>query len=409
MGVPGDGDAQGPECYGVGGSGCQEMGYQGMGMTGNVGNKGWGCCRSRVPRNRVPGNEDAQRTGYQGMGMLGDQGARGWGYQGVGMPSDQHAMGWADQGMGMLGDRGARRWGTSGWGCQGIGVTRDGDVQGPGCRGMGVPGHGDAGGPGCQEVGYQETGYQGMGMLQEQGARRWGTRELEVPEGGAASDRSAEGGRCWRMRVPAFGGAQGLGCRGMRAPGCDGDGLPGCQGMGVPRDGDVRVPGGGDVCRAGCQETLTPPWRNLGAALGRWGPWDSAGWDPAPHLPRALPDVLVLLLTDVLIFLQEKDQKYTFPMLVSRRRPAPRPRTAAATVAPVPGQRVPTGVPTPLPVPQDKPAVISLQNLIVRDIANQEKGMFLISAAPPEMYEVHAASRDDRNHWMKVIQQTVSL
>ncbi|NXK45445.1 ARHG2 factor, partial [Chauna torquata] len=83
-------------------------------------------------------------------------------------------------------------------------------------------------------------------------------------------------------------------------------------------------------------------------------------------------DVLVLLMTDVLIFLQEKDQKYTFPML-------------------------------------DKPAVISLQNLIVRDIANQEKGMFLISAAPPEMYEVHAASRDDRNNWMKVIQQTVSL
>ncbi|XP_065516043.1 rho guanine nucleotide exchange factor 2 isoform X1 [Lathamus discolor] len=83
-------------------------------------------------------------------------------------------------------------------------------------------------------------------------------------------------------------------------------------------------------------------------------------------------DVLVLLLTDVLIFLQEKDQKYTFPML-------------------------------------DKPAVVSLQNLIVRDIANQEKGMFLISAAPPEMYEVHAASRDDRNHWMKLIQQTVGL
>ncbi|XP_074836908.1 rho guanine nucleotide exchange factor 2 isoform X2 [Carettochelys insculpta] len=83
-------------------------------------------------------------------------------------------------------------------------------------------------------------------------------------------------------------------------------------------------------------------------------------------------DILVLLMTDVLIFLQEKDQKFTFPAL-------------------------------------DKPAVISLQNLIVRDIANQEKGMFLISAAPPEMYEVHAASRDDRNAWMKVIQQTVSL
>ncbi|XP_060538541.1 rho guanine nucleotide exchange factor 2 isoform X3 [Pantherophis guttatus] len=83
-------------------------------------------------------------------------------------------------------------------------------------------------------------------------------------------------------------------------------------------------------------------------------------------------DVLVVLMTDVLIFLQEKDQKYIFPTL-------------------------------------DKPAVISIQNLIVRDIANQEKGMFLISNTPPEMYEVHAASRDDRNTWMKVIQQSVKL
>uniref|UniRef100_A0A6J0UJ10 Rho guanine nucleotide exchange factor 2 n=1 Tax=Pogona vitticeps TaxID=103695 RepID=A0A6J0UJ10_9SAUR len=83
-------------------------------------------------------------------------------------------------------------------------------------------------------------------------------------------------------------------------------------------------------------------------------------------------DVLVLLMTDVLIFLQEKDQKYTFPTL-------------------------------------DKPAVISLQNLIVRDIANQEKGMFLISNTPPEMYEVHTASREDRNTWMRIIQQTVKL
>ncbi|XP_029141793.1 rho guanine nucleotide exchange factor 2-like, partial [Protobothrops mucrosquamatus] len=83
-------------------------------------------------------------------------------------------------------------------------------------------------------------------------------------------------------------------------------------------------------------------------------------------------DVLVVLMTDVLIFLQEKDQKYIFPTL-------------------------------------DKPTVISIQNLIVRDIANQEKGMFLISGTPPEMYEVHAASRDDRNTWMKVIQQSVKL
>ncbi|KAM5127495.1 rho guanine nucleotide exchange factor 2, partial [Mantella aurantiaca] len=83
-------------------------------------------------------------------------------------------------------------------------------------------------------------------------------------------------------------------------------------------------------------------------------------------------DVIMLLMTDVLILLQEKDQKYYFPTL-------------------------------------DKSAVISLQNLIVRDIANQEKGMFLISAKPPEMYEVHSASREERNTWMKVIAQTVKV
>ncbi|XP_051999866.1 rho guanine nucleotide exchange factor 2-like [Xyrauchen texanus] len=85
-----------------------------------------------------------------------------------------------------------------------------------------------------------------------------------------------------------------------------------------------------------------------------------------------LKDVQVLLMTDILVFMQEKDQKYIFPCL-------------------------------------DKPAVLSLQNLIVRDIANQERGMFLIShSTPPEMYELHAASKEDRNTWMKIIQQTVS-
>ncbi|XP_063802943.1 rho guanine nucleotide exchange factor 2 isoform X2 [Pseudophryne corroboree] len=83
-------------------------------------------------------------------------------------------------------------------------------------------------------------------------------------------------------------------------------------------------------------------------------------------------DVIMLLMTDVLVLLQEKDQKYCFPNL-------------------------------------DKSAVISLPNLIVRDIANQEKGMFLISAKPPEMYEVHAASREERNTWMKIISQSVRV
>ncbi|KAK2903423.1 hypothetical protein Q8A67_008136 [Cirrhinus molitorella] len=85
-----------------------------------------------------------------------------------------------------------------------------------------------------------------------------------------------------------------------------------------------------------------------------------------------LKDVHVLLMTDILVFMQEKDQKYIFPCL-------------------------------------DKPAVLCLQNLIVRDIANQQRGMFLIShSTPPEMYELHAASKEDRNTWMKLIQQTVS-
>ncbi|KAE8588766.1 hypothetical protein XENTR_v10022728 [Xenopus tropicalis] len=83
-------------------------------------------------------------------------------------------------------------------------------------------------------------------------------------------------------------------------------------------------------------------------------------------------DVIMLLMTDTMILLQEKDQKYYFPTL-------------------------------------DRSPVISLQNLIVRDIANQEKGMFLISAKPPEMYEVHAASREERNTWMKHIGQSVKV
>ncbi|MBN3317654.1 ARHG2 factor, partial [Atractosteus spatula] len=100
--------------------------------------------------------------------------------------------------------------------------------------------------------------------------------------------------------------------------------------------------------------------------------WDRVGWALWLFLiSHFLPYAQVLLMTDILVFLQEKDQKFTFPCL-------------------------------------DKPPVLSLQNLIVRDIANQEKGMFLISdSTPPEMYELHAASRDDRNTWMKLIQHTV--
>uniref|UniRef100_A0A8C2XCP0 Rho guanine nucleotide exchange factor (GEF) 28a n=1 Tax=Cyclopterus lumpus TaxID=8103 RepID=A0A8C2XCP0_CYCLU len=86
-----------------------------------------------------------------------------------------------------------------------------------------------------------------------------------------------------------------------------------------------------------------------------------------------LKDTLALLLTDVLVFLQEKDQRFVFAAV------------------------------------DQKPPVIPLQKLIVREVANEERGMFLISASSvgPEMYEVHATTRDERNAWMRHIRQAV--
>ncbi|XP_077378766.1 rho guanine nucleotide exchange factor 28-like isoform X2 [Festucalex cinctus] len=86
-----------------------------------------------------------------------------------------------------------------------------------------------------------------------------------------------------------------------------------------------------------------------------------------------LKDTLTLLLTDVLVFLQEKDQRFVFAAV------------------------------------DQKPPVIPLQKLIVREVANEERGMFLISAssAGPEMYEVHTTTREERNAWMKHIRQAV--
>ncbi|XP_071994686.1 rho guanine nucleotide exchange factor 28 isoform X2 [Engystomops pustulosus] len=84
-------------------------------------------------------------------------------------------------------------------------------------------------------------------------------------------------------------------------------------------------------------------------------------------------DIQALLLSDVLLFLQEKDQKYVFAAV------------------------------------DQKPPIISLQKLIVREVANEERGMFLISAssAGPEMYEIHTSSKDERNAWMRQIQDAV--
>uniref|UniRef100_A0A3B3SX87 PH domain-containing protein n=1 Tax=Paramormyrops kingsleyae TaxID=1676925 RepID=A0A3B3SX87_9TELE len=86
-----------------------------------------------------------------------------------------------------------------------------------------------------------------------------------------------------------------------------------------------------------------------------------------------LKDVQALLLSDVVVFLQEKDQKYVFASLDQRS------------------------------------TVISLQKLIVREVANEEKGLFLITAGKkPEMLEVYASSKEERNTWMQLIQEAMN-
>ncbi|XP_051975678.1 A-kinase anchor protein 13-like isoform X3 [Xyrauchen texanus] len=86
-----------------------------------------------------------------------------------------------------------------------------------------------------------------------------------------------------------------------------------------------------------------------------------------------LKDVQALLLRDVIVFLQEKDQKYIFAPLDQRS------------------------------------TVISLQKLIVREVANEEKGLFLITAGieKPEMVEVYTSSKEERNTWMQLIQEAM--
>uniref|UniRef100_H3D2Y5 Uncharacterized protein n=1 Tax=Tetraodon nigroviridis TaxID=99883 RepID=H3D2Y5_TETNG len=87
-----------------------------------------------------------------------------------------------------------------------------------------------------------------------------------------------------------------------------------------------------------------------------------------------LKEVHALLLSDVFVFLQEKDQKYIFALLDDQRS-----------------------------------TVISLQKLIVREVANEERGLFLITAgiARPEMMEVLASTKEERNTWMQLIQDAM--
>ncbi|KFO22958.1 Rho guanine nucleotide exchange factor 18 [Fukomys damarensis] len=106
-------------------------------------------------------------------------------------------------------------------------------------------------------------------------------------------------------------------------------------------------------------------------AEGHMGTGDHRHAVERPH--AVCTEVLAVLLTDVLLLLQEKDQKYVFASVDS------------------------------------KPPVISLQKLIVREVANEEKAMFLISASlqGPEMYEIYMSSKEDRNTWMAHIRRAV--
>ena len=60
--------------------------------------------------------------------------------------------------------------------------------------------------------------------------------------------------------------------------------------------------------------------------------------------------------------------------------------------------------------PQDnKPSVVSLQRLIVREMALEGRGMFLICATSsmPEMYEIYAGSKQECETWMTLIRGAV--
>ncbi|XP_051943076.1 rho guanine nucleotide exchange factor 18a [Hippocampus zosterae] len=89
-------------------------------------------------------------------------------------------------------------------------------------------------------------------------------------------------------------------------------------------------------------------------------------------------DVHAVLLSDVLLLLQEKEQKFVFAAV------------------------------------DNKAPVLSLENLILREVAHEDKAMFLIcacSAAPQEayeMYELHAGSREERVAWMAHIRDAIN-
>ncbi|XP_032420617.1 LOW QUALITY PROTEIN: rho guanine nucleotide exchange factor 18a [Xiphophorus hellerii] len=85
-------------------------------------------------------------------------------------------------------------------------------------------------------------------------------------------------------------------------------------------------------------------------------------------------EIQAVLLSDMLLLLQEKDQKLVFAAMDS------------------------------------KPPVIYLQRVIVREVAQEERGMYVICTWPsgsPEMYELYTSSKEECKTWMDLIRDVV--
>ncbi|MEQ2240524.1 hypothetical protein ILYODFUR_015941 [Ilyodon furcidens] len=84
--------------------------------------------------------------------------------------------------------------------------------------------------------------------------------------------------------------------------------------------------------------------------------------------------IQAVLLSDMLLLLQEKDQKLVLAAM------------------------------------DNKPPVIFLQRVIVREVAHEEKGMYIICASTSglaEMYELHTGSKDECQTWTNLIREAV--
>ncbi|GIY04242.1 hypothetical protein CDAR_253691 [Caerostris darwini] len=87
-------------------------------------------------------------------------------------------------------------------------------------------------------------------------------------------------------------------------------------------------------------------------------------------------EVHMIILSDVIVLLQENNQKYSFASL------------------------------------DNKAAVISLPKLLVREKAGQNsRGLYLISSNPsdPEMYEMLAVSPKDKKQWLQILRDSVAM